>query len=92
MGSIVEAHCSCGYSSGPLLEGCGRAGPQTCCVLARCDRCQEVVSVKDGTTLCRKCGSPLALLELGWRRLCALHQCPRCRKAALSLTAAGIWD
>jgi len=102
MGNLLEAHCSCGYAVGDLAEGCGMSGPESCRDLARCDHCQEFVSIRSSNSRrrCPRCRRKVFLVTVeSAKRLnpqvtseFERVQCPRCGKLTAELTMVGIWD
>jgi phage FluMu protein Com len=78
------------------------AGPDTCCDLARCDHCQEIVSIRSSSVRppCPKCRRQVQVItiELSTRIdpepiAGPLNlECPRCRSSTMVLTEVGLWD
>jgi len=96
MGAILKAHCSCGYESGDLIEGCG-FDPASCRDLARCGHCQEIVtvpsfSVRKRCPKCRRKVDVIAIKEEGESSKPIMIECPRCKKSTLALDEVGMWD
>ncbi len=102
MGTMIQATCTCGYTSDVLLEGCGMAGPHTCRELGRCDYCREVVSIIAGSVRprCPKCRRKVVVLTSAEGAGDGLPNqwpsppvgCPRCHHATMRLEMAGLWD
>ena len=98
MGSIFTAQCSCGYESGNLIEGCGMAGPDTCCSLASCNNCQEIVSIRSSSVRprCPTCRRKVQVIAIDDQSISASKpaalECPQCGKSTMTLTMAGLWD
>jgi len=62
MGTIVQAHCNCGYRSSLLPFGAGMLNFQTVCMVpAECARCRTVVDVDYliSDRRCPTCGVPV---------------------------------
>ncbi len=93
MGSIVEFNClSCGYASGNLSVGWGKAGrTRFWGGLGVCAACQRVcvvdLSSKQDTHKCEDCEGALQLLE----GLAQDIPCPSCQ-TVLKTKNHGIWN
>jgi hypothetical protein len=94
MGSIVEFTCrSCGYSSGSLSVGWGRAGRTRYWgglgVCATCKRlCVVDLANKQDMHRCEECQGALQLLE----GLAADIPCPACNGTILRTNNLGVWN
>ncbi len=100
MGDLVQALCACGYESDILLDGCGW-NPDSGRDLARCDHCQQIVSVpsRAARKRCPKCRRKVDLLPADERddsqRGNAPRvglECPHCHQPSMRLESAGLWD
>lgn len=96
MGSIFTAHCSCGYESADLFEGCGFAG--SCSDLATCEHCRKIVSIRSSSIRkrCPTCRRKVQIIEINTDEngnpKPGLRQCPQCGKSTLELYEVGVWD
>ena len=86
MGTIVQATCSCGYSSEDLFIGHGIApGPSR--ALAMCRHCREMLAVREGLRRqcprCRKRIEPLGIEDVD--DVVAGLECPRCGRPTLAI-------
>lgn len=97
MGSLIRACCSCGYSSENIPDGHG-FDPDRENRPARCNDCQEVVTVDVllNPMQCPYCGgSPAEVYTVSEDRhpdLDYFLSCPRCRRNTLYFEPIGIWD
>lgn len=97
MGTIIAAHCECGYTEELLFIGCGMAKPNTCSDLARCGRCKTLVTVRTHSVRrrCPKCRRAVVGLDVPQDangNIEGTTQCPRCGNESLRLSEAGMWD
>ena len=102
MGYLLEAHCGCGYAASDLVEGCGMSGPESCRNVARCDHCQEFVSIRssNGRRRCPNCRRKVHVVTVerakNFNPQAASEfervQCPRCGKVTTELTMSALWD
>ena len=98
MGRVIKAKCPCGYVSSNLIEGCGMAGLDTCFSLARCNNCQEIVSIRSSSVRarCPTCKRKVQVIAIDDQRTSASKpaapECPQCGKSTMTLTMVGLWD
>lgn len=97
MGTIIAAHCECGYTDEMLFVGCGMAGPNTCSDLARCDHCKKLVTVRSHSVRrrCPKCRRAVVALDVpedAHGNIEGTIGCPACGNQSLRLSEAGMWD
>lgn len=94
MGELLQAHCSCGYTSRDLAVGVGMLRRHFS--PAHCHHCRETVAVeaKQSRLRCSRCGRKVALLELADAGIAedAVHWCPRCGELRLRFAGMGLWD
>lgn len=99
---MYEARCACGYEAHDLLEGCGMSGPQSELLLARCNDCREILSIRARRRRagCPRCGGELETVAIPAEPLLdpptieqpAKLACPRCGERELELIGVGDWD
>ena len=100
MGTILRAECPCGFTSDPLFEGCGFAGPESCRDVAHCPRCKTFVSIRAGAQRrrCPRCRRVVAVVSfdetVGSEAVLRTPpvDCPACGRQTMRLTEVGLWD
>ena len=97
MGSILQAKCSCGFTSKEMHVGCGEMSAHAYVPVA-CSNCKNmwVKNMSKKIHPCNKCGSDLLFyndLSLeGIKSPKMKYRCPSCGKIEMEFEMHGLWD